>query len=240
MIHELDDYEKLKVFRPILGDYILDEKNLPVMHKITEDMIDFTKAVPLNIKNLSARYDNSDKIVLPFNHDKDILKYWNDPMKYIPVLQTTLAVGTPDYSVASFMNPNELNHNVYKNRWLGCLWQEYGVMAIPTIQWSKSDTYDICFGGIEKGGIVIVSTIGCAGQLDVFCDGFHEMQKRLEPSLIIVFGDMLPGMYGRFINYQYQEAFNSNHQAYKQLSMFDSSIIFEKREDYEYGKQRCI
>lgn len=227
MIHELDDYEKLKVYRPILGDHILDRENLPVMHKVTEDMIDITKAVPLNIKNLSARYDNSDKIALPFNHDKDILKYWNDPMKYIPVLQTTLAAGTPDYSIISSMNPNEVRHNVYKNRWIGCLWQEYGIMALPTIPWSKSDTYDLCFGGVEKSGIVIISTIGCNEQLDVFYDGFYEMQKRLEPSLIIVYGDMLPDMYGRFINYRYQDAFNSNQQAYKQLSMFDPSPIFE-------------
>ena len=229
MIHELDDYEKLKVYRPIIGDHILDKENLPVMHKITEDMIDIAKAVPLNIKNLSARYDNSDKIVLPFNHDKDILKYWNDPMKYIPVLQTTLAAGTPDYSVISSMNPNEIRHNVYKNRWLGCLWQEYGVMALPTIPWSKPDTYDVCFGGMEKGGMVIVSTIGCSGQLDIFYNGFYEMQKRLEPSLIIVYGDMLPDMYGRFINYRYQEAFNSNRKAYQQLSMFDPTTIFEIR-----------
>ncbi len=227
MIHELDDYEKLKVFRPILGDHMLDRENLPVMHKITEDMIDITRALPLNMRNLCARYDNSDKIALPFNHDKDILKYWNDPMKYIPVLQTTLAAGTPDYTVTSSMNPNEIRHNVYKNRWLGCLWQQYGIRALPTIQWSKRDTYDVCFGGVETGGIVIISTVGCAEQLDIFYDGFYEMKKRIEPSLIIVYGDMFPEMYGRFVNYRYREAFNSNVQAYKQLSMFDPSTIIE-------------
>ena len=86
MIHGLDDYEKLKVVRPILGGHICDEYDMPVMHKVTEEMIPIRDARPLNIKNLCVKYNNSDKIVLPFNYDKDILKYWNDPMKYIPAL----------------------------------------------------------------------------------------------------------------------------------------------------------
>ena len=229
MIHGLNDYEKFKVLRPVLGNHILDEQDLPVMHKITEEAINISKAVPLNIKNLSAKYDNSDKIVLPFNYDKDILKYWNDPLKYIPTLQTTMAIGTPDYSAYINMNPNEIKHNVYMNRWLGCLWQYYGINAIPTIPWALPDTYDVCFGGVEKGGIVIISTVGCTEHLDIFYDGFEKMKISIEPSLIVVYGDMLPGMYGRFVNYSYSEAFNSNRQAYKQLSLFDSTMIFERK-----------
>lgn len=229
MIHGLDDYEKLKVVRPILGDHICDEYDMPVMHKVTEEMIPIRDAKPLNIKNLCVKYNNSDKIVLPFNYDKDILKYWNDPMKYIPALQTTMAAGTPDYSAYVNMNSNEIRHNVYQNRWLGCLWQNYGINAIPTIPWAMPDTYGICFSGIEKGGIVIISTIGCTEHLDIFYDGFYKMKDIIQPSLIIVYGDMMPEMYGRFINYRYKEAFNNNGQAYKQLSLFEASQIFERK-----------
>jgi len=236
MIHGLDEYEKFKVIRPILGNHGVDANHLPVMHKVTEDMININKAVPLNIKNLSAKYNNSDKLVLPFNYDKDILKYWNDPLKYIPVLQTTLAVGTPDYSAYSSMNPNEIQHNVYMNRWLGCLWQDYGVKALPTIPWALPDTYDICFGGVEKGGIVIISTVGASEHLDIFYDGFYAMKETIEPSLIIVYGEMLPDMYGRFVHYSYQEAFNSNRQAYKQMCLFDPTTIFERKRGNRYGK----
>ena len=59
------------------------------------------------------------------------------------------------------MNYNEIRHNVYKNKWLGKTWQNYGCKVIPTIQWCTPSTYDICFGGIEKGSAVIVSTLGC-------------------------------------------------------------------------------
>jgi hypothetical protein len=197
------------------------------MHKITEDMIDINHAKPLNIKNLSSKYNNFDKIVLPFNYDKDILKYWNSPLKYIPLLQSAMAVGTPDYSVYENMNLNEIRHNVYKNRWLGCLWQDYGINAMPTIPWGTPDTFKICFGGVERGGIVIISTIGCEKNLDLFYHGFYAMQEMIAPSLIIVYGKMLPKMYGRFVNYRYTEAFNKNNQEYKQLCLFEPARIFE-------------
>ena len=227
MIKGLDDYEKFKVTRPVLGNHDFDEENLPVMNKVTENLVNITKTVPLNVKNLSAKYNNSDKIVLMFNYDKELQKYWNDPFKYIPKFQTTLAVSTPDYSTYVGMNPNEIRHNVFKNRWLGCLWQDYGICAIPTIQWAGSDTYDVCFGGVEKESIVIISTLGVTKDTKLFYEGFYEMKKRIKPSLIIVYGNMLPNMYGRFVNYSYTKAFNSNEQAYKQLSLFCSTEIFE-------------
>ena len=229
MIHGLNDYDKFKVLRPILGDHVCDDYDMPIMNKVTEDMIPISNAKPLNIKNLSPKYNNSDKIVLPFNYDKDILKYWNDPMKYIPVLQTTMAAGTPDYSAYVNMNTNEIRHNVYKNRWIGCLWQAYGINAIPTVAWALPNTYGVCFSGIEKGGIVVISTIGCAEHLDVFYSGFYKIKDTIQPSLIIVFGDKYPEMYGRFINYKYVEAFNSNKQSYKQLALFEQPQIFERK-----------
>ena len=34
------------------------------------------------------------------------------------------------------------------------------------------------------------------------------MKKRIDPELIIVFGNMIPGMTGKFINYKYKDAFS--------------------------------
>lgn len=38
---------------------------------------------------------------------------------------------------------------------------------------------------------------------------------------------MFEGMYGRFINYKYEDAFNSNKKIYKQLKFKEVSDIFE-------------
>ena len=56
------------------------------------------------------------------------------------------------------------------------------------------------------------------------------MKNRIVPPLIIVYGNMLEGMTGRFINIKYTEAFNKKNEGYKQLSLFKESNIFERRD----------
>ena len=214
-----------------IGDY-----GMPIIHKTDEEMLDIENMEPVGIKNLTTKQDNSKKIVLPFTYDKDLLKYWTDPMKYIPRFQTVMAVGTPDYSIYPTMNINEVRHNVYMNRWLGCLWQTYKCVVLPVISWWAEDIYDICFSGIEKNSIVIVSTIGCMNNQKVFLKGFNEMKKRIEPPLIIVYGDMISGMTGRFVNIKYKDAFNNKNKEFKQLCLWKESNIFERKDVLQYGK----
>lgn len=118
LIHGLSEEEKFKVIRPLLGDHILDQYNMPVIHRTSEEQIDFENMIPVGIQNLTTKENNSKKLVLPFNYDKNLLKYWNDPMKYIPRFQSVMAIGTPDYSVYPGMNKNEIQHNVFMSRWL--------------------------------------------------------------------------------------------------------------------------
>ncbi len=127
------------------------------------------------------------------------------------------------------MNYYEVAHNIYMNRWLGCLWQSHGCVALPTVSWAQEDTYDICFSGVEKGSIVIISTLGCEDNQDIFIKGYKEMIRRINPSLVIVYGKMLDGIYGRFINYKYEDAFNTNKIVSKQLRFKEIPIISEHK-----------
>ena len=230
MIHGLSDEEKFKVIRPILGDHCLDG-NMPTIHRTLENQLNIEDMIPIGIQNLSTKYNNKNKLVLPFNYDKNLNKFWNDPMKYIPRFQSAMAVGTPDYSVYPSMNPIEIEHNVYMGRWLGGLWQTYGCTVLPVVSWWGEDTYDVCFSGIEYESIVIISTIGCSENVEVFMQGFNEMKRRINPPLIIVYGDMIDEMTGRFVNIKYKEAFNSNKTCfYKQLSLFEESNIFVRKD----------
>lgn len=199
-------------------------------HKTLESQLDIKNMEPIGIQNLTTKYDNSKKLVLPFNYDKELLKYWNDPMKYIPKFQSVMAIGTPDYSVYPSMNINEIRHNIYMNRWLGCLWQSYYCTVLPVISWWGEDTFDICFSGAEKKSIVIISTLGCSDNQEVFLRGFNEMKKRIDPPLIIVYGNMISGMTGRFVNVKYRDAFNKRTVGFKQLSFFEESNIFERKD----------
>ena len=81
--------------------------------------------------------------------------------------------------------------------------------------------------GIEKGSIVIISTIGCQNNEKVFLMGFNELKRRINPPLIIVFGEMIEGMTGTFVNYKYSDSFNKK---YEQLKLDGISNIFTIKE----------
>ena len=53
------------------------------------------------------------------------------------------------------------------------------------------------------------------------------MKKRIEPPIIIVVGDMLPGMTGTFVNYKYVDGFV---KTYEQLKFEGISNIFTIKE----------
>lgn len=65
--------------------------------------------------------------------------------------------------------------------------------TIPTISWSDKESYAWCFDGEPEGGVVAVSSVGTqlnkdAGRL--FLDGYREMIHRLQPSKIIMYGNI--------------------------------------------------
>lgn len=74
---------------------------------------------------------------------------------------------------------------------------------------------------------MVISTLGCHNNTEVFLKGFNEMKKRLTPSLIIVYGDMIEGMTGRFVNYKYSDAFSRDSF---QLRIEGISQVFEIKE----------
>lgn len=115
----------------------------------------------------------------------------------------------------------------YMSRWLGKTWQNYGCTVYPTIGWALPDTYDLALSGVEKGSIVVISTLGCQNNPEIFLQGFNEMKRRIAPSLIIVYGDMIDGMTGRFVNFKYSDAFSKE---FFQLSIEGVSQVFEIKE----------
>lgn len=131
------------------------------------------------------------------------MRLWNNPLKYVSKYQTAAFVTTPEFSVY----PNELRHNVFKGRRIGKTRQNYGCKVIPVIPWATPDTYDLCFSGIEEGLLIIIFTTGCRKNNEMFLNGFNEVKKRIKPELIIVYGNMIKGMTGRFINYKYKDVF---------------------------------
>ena len=134
--------------------------------------------------------------------DYQFQRLWADPERYIPLLKSYAAVMSPDFSVYSDFPKAAKIWNVYRNMWLACYWQCYGMTVIPTIMWGAPDTFEYCFDGFPTDSIVSVSTDGSAmsdERSPSFMTGYNEMLDRLNPSGIIVHGRVFDGMKGNII-----------------------------------------
>ncbi len=220
----LSDFEKYKILRPIIGGAEYDENEFPIIRKTVLDENEWTGIKAVNLQNARPSPMNQSSILLMFSYDSRLIALWNNPLKKVPLFQSYYAVASPDFSIYPGMNINDIRQNIYMSRWLGRTWQNYGCKVYPTIGWYKSDTYDICFSAVEKGSIVVISTLGCLSNKEVFLQGFKEMKKRLQPSLIVVFGEMIDGMTGKFVNFRYQDSFRTK---YYQFNLDGISQIYE-------------
>lgn len=132
-----------------------------------------------------------DKIVHCFVDDYQFTRYWNQPDRYIPLLQKFKAVCSPDFSTYTDMPLAMQIYNHYRKHWLAAYWQLHGMTVYPTISWSTPDSYEWCFDGEPVGGIVAVSSVGCYRGKEakrLFLKGYDEMMKRLNPKWVIFYG----------------------------------------------------
>lgn len=137
--------------------------------------------------------------------------YWNDPDRYIPMLQQFQYVFTPDFSLYTDFPKAVQIFNHYRKHWIGAYMQMYGVKVIPTIAWSTEDSYSWCFDGEPTGGTVAVSSVGCMQNKksrELFLAGYKEMVKKLHPTKIIFYGQIPEECTGNIVRIKaFQEKF---------------------------------
>ena len=226
MIRGLSEGMKFKVLRPLYEGYSTDSHHMPVIKKTDRSLLDCTAPKVISIMK-SRPVDNlSNHILLGFDYDHKLDRVWRNPEAYFGPAQRAMAVCTPDFSAYEGMSYLELEHNIFKSRWLGCYYQFFGCTVIPTVTWAGPDTYDICFSGLEPGGVVAVSTLGCCSNTDAFLAGYREMMKRLKPSLVVVFGKFISGLYGSILHFNYNDSFTTSKKAV-QLELFEFPRVID-------------
>jgi hypothetical protein len=129
-----------------------------------------------------------------FENDEKFDEVWNHPERYIEKLEKYRQVLSPDFSQYIDMPAAMQIFNVFRNRWCAAYWQREGLLVIPTISWSDETSFAYSFDAIEKGASVAVSTVGCAKCKDLFMAGFDEMLSRIEPGVVICYGDVFDAM----------------------------------------------
>lgn len=135
--------------------------------------------------------DPADKGLHFFVDDYQFLRIWTNPDAYIPMLKKFKAVCTPDFSLYTDFPPAIQIYNHYRKHWIGAYMQMHGVKVVPTIAWSDENSLEWCFDGEPSGGSVIISSVGTQANTEskrLFKLGYDEMLKRLEPTVIYLYG----------------------------------------------------
>ena len=157
---------------------------------IPDDLIGFNYAKTSKEKNTGIHF---------YIDDYQFERIWSNPEKYVDVLYDYDCILSPDFSLYMDMPMPMKIWNTYRSRQIGAYYQSQGIKVIPTISWAEPETFEFCFQGIPKGSIVSVSTIGVKQNeeaLQIWEDGMREMIRRIEPSVILVYGGELDFDYG--------------------------------------------
>ena len=138
--------------------------------------------------------------------DYKFISAWREPDKYLDRLAKFKAVVAPDFSLYTDFPIALQILSCYRRQWCGAYWQSLGIDVIPDVVWGTKDSFQFCFDGIPKHSTVAVSTVGVKRDKDwnnatdsLFRDGYNEMLKRLEPTAILFYGDMIDGLDGNII-----------------------------------------
>ena len=154
-----------------------------------------------------AEVDDPENYIAHFYYDDfKFMQAWRNPDKYIDKLRRFKAVVSPDFSLYTDFPRCLQILSCYRRQWVGAYWQGLGLDVIPDVVWGDEQSFDYCFLGIPEGGTVAVSTVGVAADKswngadgEMFRAGYAEMMKRLAPSTILFYGDMIEGLDGNII-----------------------------------------
>lgn len=149
------------------------------------------------VKTYETKKDSSTGVHF-FIYDYQFERVWSTPDKYISYLRKYGCVLSPDFSTFPDF-PLAVNiYNHYRKHWLAAYWQSRGITVIPSICWGDEESFEWCFDGEPKNGIVAVSDVGCRKTKEEqagFKRGYNEMMKRLNPSQVLVYTNVIKNDY---------------------------------------------
>ncbi len=130
-----------------------------------------------------------------YANDYEFDRVWYHLERYTEMIKQFQCVISPDWSLYTDWPPAVNLWNLYRNQYVGRWLQDHGVKVYPNISWTDEKSFDWCFLGAPVGGTVAVTSQCSMKQPEsrrLFTQGFLEMEKRLKPETIIVYGHTLP------------------------------------------------
>lgn len=119
---------------------------------------------------------------------------WNEPTRGLNSVcrEQVWAACSPDFSLWLEYPLAMQIWNTYRNRWVARLWQQHGVIVIPTVNWSWGGSFNFCFLGVAQHQILTLRTTKrlTVKEKNNFLRGYRKMLDVLEPRHILWFGDI--------------------------------------------------
>ena len=126
---------------------------------------------------------------------------WNNPSKQLSKLKKFRGVISPDFSVYRDLPLSMQAMNVYRNHALAYWLSTKGIKVIPNVRWGDERSYEFCFDGFPRNSVVSVGSNGCikdAADFECFKNGLAEMNKRLTPHTILVYGPAPDSLFAKY------------------------------------------
>ena len=117
------------------------------------------KIVPFS-EAMKSNYNDFDCWVCFYELDYLFLRFWNNPMKYLPKLKKFRGVISCDFSLYANMPLVMQKYHIYMGRALANWLIDNGIKVIPNVRLSDERTYKFGFDGLYKGDIIAIGTIG--------------------------------------------------------------------------------
>ncbi len=139
---------------------------------------------------------NKDLMVVFYEPDANFARVLHNPKRYVEPLKKFSCVVGPDFSQKIGMNEFLRYSNNWWNKALTAFYQSQGVFMIPNVTWSDPSSYAYAFLGIPKHSVIAINCTGIKGNhaaMFLWRNGYEEALRVLEPSLIIRYGDKMPG-----------------------------------------------
>jgi len=150
--------------------------------EIPNKLIAFSKSISNNNYNQWIHF---------YEDDYMFERLWNNPKRYLKILEKYNGVILPDFSLYRDMPFAMQLWNIYRSRAIGNWLQSKGIQIIPNIRFGDERTYQLCCDGIEKHSVISIGSHGTIKNRQdryIFFKGLDVVINFLEPSTVIIYG----------------------------------------------------
>lgn len=163
-------------------------------------LVPYRGETPTRLVPFHEAYANKDYscTVHFFIDDLLFIRVLRNPEKYLGFFQRCHSVIGTDLSQYADMSAEDRYFCAYINSAFSAYLQRNGVHIIPNITWSLPDSYHYSWSSMPRNSVVAVN---CKGILKhdlsqyLWYRGYFEAVSTLHPSLIVRFGNKMPGEY---------------------------------------------